>query len=286
MVFKPRTPRIYEDFNEIRDEVLNSDIKVLYKYRDWEKDYHKRMLTENEIWFSNPNEFNDIFDVHIPFEFDYSEIEDPLFLEKIKLNFSTTQGIDVTSRECEVRSENLLDQIRADPKWFENNKYALRKDPEINSVGVFSTSLDWDKNKMWAHYSNSHRGFCLGFPYPGLMAGLEAMAQPVHYIKEKLKFSFLKYNPFMDEFFFIKEAQWEDEREYRFVTLGIRNDSQRAVKFDPAILHHVIFGYKMPQSYREEIIEILKTNYKSKPRLYITKVDATSYDLTLERLNY
>jgi Protein of unknown function (DUF2971) len=286
MPFTPRTPRIYSNFEDIRKEIENDSIKVLFKYRDWRDDYHKNILLENEIWLANPNEFNDVFDVHIPLKFDYSEIEDPRFLEKIKFHLSLRIGFDVNSRDCCIRSENLLDQIRLDPKWFEKNSHALREDPEYNSIGIFSTSRTCLENTMWGHYANSHKGFCIGLKYPGLVQTLNALAQPVHYVEENLKFSLLNDNPFMNSLLFIKQDKWESEAEYRFATLGIKSDSQRLIKFNPSIVNNVIFGYKMPQHFQDEIITILRVKYSSKPLLYKTKVDPTSYNLSLDKISY
>ena len=43
---------------------------VLYKYRVWEHDYHKRILTEDEIYFASSADFNDPFDCAIPIRYD------------------------------------------------------------------------------------------------------------------------------------------------------------------------------------------------------------------------
>lgn len=38
---------------------------ILYKYRNWKDDYHKGLLTHNEIYFASPKDFNDPYDCRI-----------------------------------------------------------------------------------------------------------------------------------------------------------------------------------------------------------------------------
>lgn len=45
------------------DLVTFKDVpQQLYKYRDWSNDYHKKILTEREIYFTNVRAFNDPLD--------------------------------------------------------------------------------------------------------------------------------------------------------------------------------------------------------------------------------
>lgn len=53
--------------------------KIIYKYRSWqetdryldeESKFQKRILINSEIFFSNPKDFNDPFDLRIPKRYD------------------------------------------------------------------------------------------------------------------------------------------------------------------------------------------------------------------------
>jgi hypothetical protein len=44
-------------------------LNVLYKYRNWTDENHKKMLKENELFFASPRSFNDPFDCKIPVNF-------------------------------------------------------------------------------------------------------------------------------------------------------------------------------------------------------------------------
>lgn len=39
--------------------------KILYKYRDWNNVFHKKILTENRVYFSSPSKFEDQYDCHL-----------------------------------------------------------------------------------------------------------------------------------------------------------------------------------------------------------------------------
>ncbi len=42
------------------------------------------------------------------------------------------------------------------------DKYTKRAN---ETIGIFSLSRIWDNSLMWAHYTNSYKGFCVGFNY-------------------------------------------------------------------------------------------------------------------------
>ena len=50
--------------------------KTLLKYRDWNNEYHRNLLTKQEIYFAKPSEFNDPFDGNIPIRWDLLTYDD------------------------------------------------------------------------------------------------------------------------------------------------------------------------------------------------------------------
>ena len=39
---------------------------IVYKYRSWSDEYHKRFLTEREVFMASPKTFEDELDCHSP----------------------------------------------------------------------------------------------------------------------------------------------------------------------------------------------------------------------------
>ena len=50
--------------------------QILYKYRDWDNDYHRQLLTRQTIYLSKPYDFNDPFDGRIPVRWDLMTEQD------------------------------------------------------------------------------------------------------------------------------------------------------------------------------------------------------------------
>ena len=55
---------------------------VLYKYRDRNDDYHKRLLENKKLYFSAIDQFNDPFDGSIPYRYEPKQLtEENIFLK-------------------------------------------------------------------------------------------------------------------------------------------------------------------------------------------------------------
>ena len=55
---------------------------ILYKYRDWDDENHKRLLVDNEVYFATPKQFNDPFDCAIPFRYDEKDLTEENIFKK------------------------------------------------------------------------------------------------------------------------------------------------------------------------------------------------------------
>lgn len=47
-------------------------------------------------------------------------------------------------------------------EWFENTFNDAYKKTN-DEIGILSLSRNWNNSLMWSHYTNSHKGFCIGF---------------------------------------------------------------------------------------------------------------------------
>ena len=74
----------FANFVEIENSLRKNYPPLLYKYRDWSCEFHKKIITENEIWFAHPKTLNDDFDIRLPYKFNYEEIYTPQFFKKRK----------------------------------------------------------------------------------------------------------------------------------------------------------------------------------------------------------
>lgn len=222
---------------------------LLYKYRgnvgldnrDFIRDIE--MISNNEIWCSKVQDLND------PTEASYSlkEFEQNLTLGLKALSFLNIKKYEQKKIDAyKIALENLM------RVYYENN-------------GVYSLSKVYDNELMWAHYGNSHRGFCIEYdflsiddldlkhPEPSCRLKHLYRFNKVNY-SDKI-FSFSKVNAEYDDiikFLFNKSKAWSYEEEYRIVTYlyGKFNYSGNCLK-------SIMFGLNMTNEEKEYIIDKL-----------------------------
>lgn len=280
---------IYNDFAEIEEDVKKKVPPILYKYRDWRNEKHQQILTENKIWLTHPKKLNDPYDIRVPVRFDYSEIDHPLFYEKLKLLAQERLiHLNPDSREFRIICENQFDIIKADPKkYFEKNYLDLRESDIYDIMGIFSLTKDPLDETMWAHYGADSTGFCVGFDTIGLARELNINFGIVNYDKEPPPFSFIKsFQENEKDTNFLKHTKWSNEQEFRFLTFAIKLFDDRLVAIKPNLIKEIIVGDKIPKDYLNEIINLLSSKYESKVNLYKIKATVGKYGLDKDQINY
>lgn len=263
---------------EIPDTILEKEFRkstppVLYKYRNWGDKNHIETLTKQQIWFSNPKQLNDLYDIRLAYSFNSEEVFSPLFYAKLKKEFPQMTRFLPGTKKFEYALENHYELIKADPqKWFNENLANLRKSNLYDVIGLFSTTTDPLEELMWAHYGDSHRGYCLGYDSFQLWQAKKSMFGSAHYIGQPVRYSFIDNNPedLMDVF--IKSARWSYEKEYRLITF-VESDEERLAKVKPSALKEVILGSQISLKSEGEIIDCLKNIYESRVLLYKIESD-------------
>jgi hypothetical protein len=75
--------------------------------------------------------------------------------------------------------------------------------------GILCFSADWRDPVIWAHYSDKHRGLCLGFDIP------DDQCKKVHYVSKRLRFPQVPTLEHAEALLFTKYASWKYEQEIR-----------------------------------------------------------------------
>lgn len=220
----------------------------LYKYRevkgDLKTDHAIDALLNSYAIFSSRKNFNDLFDskFHLPHPTP-KQIDD--LLKRPGLNGSASIFKNWVSSEkfTTVGEAGLAD--------FEN-----RLNTVIDSYAIFCLSSVNNDDQLWAHYANSHTGFCIEFeiPFP--------FPQKVIY-KNSLEsvplLSFIESFCMSDSSIglavanqihaalHVKIKKWEPEHEYRFIAAASLASIPVGSKFvkipyDPSWVKSVIFG--------------------------------------------
>jgi hypothetical protein len=129
----------------------------------------------------------------------------------------------------------------------------------------YSASVGTGTIQSWAHYAESHRGFCLGFDIP------DEIQQAVTYVEKPIKLTHLDYE-IANKMAFTKYDHWRYEEEVRaWATLQEKSGFHYFYDFgDKLRLVEVIVGAGSPVSDRK-ILQALGRHRKgvriSKARL-------------------
>jgi hypothetical protein len=258
---------------------------TLYKYRTWQNEYHKSSLINSNIWFSSPRELNDLYDIRLAYTFNSEEVLSPIFLQRLREEFPSMGRFVIGTRDFEIALENKYEEIKSDPqKWFLTNQLYVRNSGTYDVIGLFSTTADQLSKLMWAHYGDSHRGFCIGYDPYLIWKARQSFCGIAHYLDEPIPFSFIepqKSQGFID--LFIKGAEWSYEKEYRFVTFV--DDNSRLTQIDRSAITEVIMGRNISSDDQKAIIKCLKEDYTSAVKLFKIKEGYKS-ELALDSITY
>lgn len=259
--------KIYNFFEEVELEIEATTPLVIYKFRNWENDFHKKIITENEAWFAHPNSLNDPYDIRPPYNFIANKIDLNVARRKIKEAGKSIYP-DLSEEKLDIEVEKRIIEIQNDPvSYFQKNrKDYLHNIANFNNIGVFSCCSSFSNEAMWAHYGNNHYGFALGFNTVELARTLNCWIGHVKYCDKPIDYNILGDNVgLVEKEIFQKSTKWSYEEEVRFLTLAIQNDESRARKFPINAVKEIVFGMTTSIQVQDEIISIAKEKLSGIP---------------------
>lgn len=234
---------------------------------------------ENELLrFTQPADLNDPFEC-LPKKPSYEEFNN-LIDSLIPKNTDK-------HKEQKIRTEfnsNYLDEF-----------YKTQSDKVNEDIGIFSLSKNWKNSLMWAHYTESHKGFCLGFDsnhifftnYLSEVENIYKAIKDVIYSEKRVEIPMilgqekLNYEPYIT-----KSLDWSYEEEIRIVSdLKYRETSKKCNPFD-------IYLFKVPHSAIKEIIlganielenEKILRSFASKKNITVLKSKISKITFNMER---
>lgn len=206
---------------------------LVYKYRGGSFTRDLKSLKNDAFWASSTNQLNDPCEGLITID----EFEKQLsHLKQIFYQYSDNLAF------IEQAFQNIIDM----------------KDTKL---GIFSLSKTYSDELLWAHYANSHKGFCIEYDLDQLLS----KQNPKHLFFDiqysdkipNLDFSqFLSQNNpdiLMQKMLGYKSQRWEYERELRIIT-----ENQGTNTYDYRAVKAIYFGLKMPKSTISKTMKALK----------------------------
>jgi hypothetical protein len=263
---------------------------IVYKYRVWENERHRRILTNNEIFFTSPRAFNDPFDCNIAYRLDL------LSDSEIIRRYEHYLGIfypDWDIEKVRNKARNWAEKgLLRNPENINRNRIWSKKYVE-NGYGIFSLAGNKDNILLWSHYADSHKGFCLGFR----IDKLDAFRENQFYKDGSLiDCGWIEYTRLYPEIvpsseddiedikrlFLVKSIDWDYEEEYRLI---LTNGTDKAYRIDDEIIHDVTIGTNMPDDHIEKIIDALSAHVP-KPKLFRATARDYEFGLDFEPIDY
>lgn len=164
-----------------------------------------------------------------------------------------------------------------------------------NDIGILSLTKNWNNTLMWAHYTNSHKGFCIGFDpnneyfqnYLSSDREKSKTVKEVVYSDKRVEIPMvlgkkkLEFEPYIT-----KSTDWKYEEEIRVIST--LNMSDKKINGNPVDIHL----FKIPHKSIKEIIaganidkkdEDLIKDFCSKNKVQFYKSKISDEQFNMER---
>lgn len=230
--------------------------EIIYKYRTWDNEFHKRFITEREIFLASPNTFEDELDCKNPTRFDLlddRQIFEFYFKDSKQLNphFNRSQHRDFAKKNSKYAS---FRDKRTLEKWQKEtfDQYCKR-------TGILSLTANPNNPKMWEKYADNGKGICIGYNSQNLFKFLGGGGK-VHYMDKLptiLPFPFTSHEEALFKRVYCKTSFWSFEDEYRTNMFWPNGASihDRQIKLDKECFARVILGDNLSNLEIEDIKE-------------------------------
>jgi hypothetical protein len=238
-----------------------ADPKYIYKFRSFKDEKHKRILTDNELFFPSPDKFNDPFDSGISIRY-----ED--FTKNEFLRYWTDRYREdfPNARYQEIRQwvKSFYNKCRTPEgkEMIAKKQQEVIKEIRSNEVGVFSFTANFKSILSWSHYADSHRGFCIGFHTKNLKTFLEKCGSSLDLAAVDYTNEYPYVNAYRmsdvektKKILWTKSNDWEYEDEYRILWI---NGADKTLKIPDGIIRRVILGCQVSLTDRDAMISILR----------------------------
>ncbi len=234
----------------------------LYKYRSFNT-HSLRLLTEAEIYYSDPRAFNDPLDCKPTIKVDV----DRASLERLCYRLLRDTGANKEEAASIIHHLRYMSTEHGDYETDADVENYLKEqllaveikrivDVEMKRKGVLSLSETWKSPLMWSHYADEHRGICLEYdttqiPHPGIAAVDYRSPRSVKasdLVKWKLQASSEAEQRVHKTYFFAKSPEWHYEKEWRDIrqSIGVTATSfpitaiYFGLRCDPAVITSIV----------------------------------------------
>lgn len=257
--------RVFTHFEEIEEDLKTSGPPLVYKYRTWTDENHKKLLQEKSLWFSHPFALNDPLDVRPRAVFNIFELQDPRFFAKLLATAQTQDPSLKTEVAIRHAAEKQLLFLKQNPDAVLQNWNNYNRDQSnFDQYGIFSTAMTSLSPGLWERYGDMYSGYCIGFDTVELCRSIQSGYGCVIYSDEPYQYSFFEDTDKRDLYrLYLKKTAWSYEEEFRFITVGVGVYSTRLQHFNKMAVKELTIGHN--STYESEIIKAFNLYFNGLP---------------------
>jgi hypothetical protein len=247
-------------YKNIRDLNVNEIFpKILYKYRSFKNENHRKVILNQEIYLSKPSEFLCPYDMNYVIDKEYVMKE--LNRRKYYKNYFNLDSLYNSTIDKLIIDNPITEDL------LERHQNLLKENYD-EIFGVFSTSETYRNKRLWSEFGDNKKGFCVGIDFlKAIPLDYGGFRSRISYVKpEDLPKSKVLDVEGMDEYvksflawIFTLPQQYSDEQEYRF-SKTIFNETERRKIIPKESIYEIIIGENMSKTDREELIELVDSN--------------------------
>jgi hypothetical protein len=233
---------------------------VIFKYFRPER---SGILKDLKIRFANPAEFNDPFEVCPRFD----QWVKTRMNEEVQKHVVGNAQLGISAGESLKFHEHKMKQTLPAHIQFSSHDFQKRCGEQFRML-CFSESIQ--SPLMWGHYSDSQRGFALGFytSHPFFHKRLVN----IHYDEQRPCFDD------KERILWTKNHEWEYEKEWRVIQ-NVESTEPYFETLPVGCIKAVYFGLKMCPDVRREIDSALNSPYHADVRKFSMELDPAEYKL-------
>lgn len=243
--------------------------RKLYKFRTWRSEYHRRILTHRELWFASPASFNDPFDCGIPLRYDLTSTKGRFGLFAHRRPHSVDNRSARRSKARKLASTSRIDVLSTLELTEKYREFAKKE------YGVLSFAGELHYQLLWAHYSDSHQGFCLEFDLDFLETFFDGIVRETNRgnFMSSFEVDYQETYPRIVpnaanlgeqtiKLLCTKAMDWSYEKEWRFIWPKHANFP---VHFLPNAVTGIFLGCAMPTTHREVLLSLASKSFSQIP---------------------
>ena len=242
--------------------------KKLYRYMRFD-DYWEKNIFDGQVYLSEAANLNDPFDCLV--YINHKAYIEHMFQSVCKIFPQIDRGVLRETVKSSINEE------------IDKQLYNMKKKFRVACFTENNTSP-----LMWAHYSDSHMGFCLEYDLEKLPKGYRYGILPVIYTDKRYDATndivTRNENLLMNPYYF-KSSPWKYEKEWRMVIPeNVVTDKEYFADFHEGI-SGIYLGLKSLEYHKEKIDKIKEKYFQKGIPVHKTSIEPSSYYLKAIQIN-